>query len=122
MQKPLVSFRIRLRPRRTVLPLRARVMTLAPGAAEGLRFAAHHDDVLPRQLAAVHDIAAQVALAFAGLVTVQVLLAGLAALHLARRGDAEALFRGLVGLHFWHGRTVRSREKRTGPSARGRRS
>src|SRR4051794_18435658 len=46
------------------------------------------------------------ALALAGLVTVQVLLTGLAALELAVRGDAKALLRGLVGFRLWHGSLV----------------
>src|SRR5205823_10669486 len=68
--------------------------------------AAHGQDVLARQFTAVDEAAAQVALALAALVAVQVLLAGLAALQQARGGDAKALLRGLVRLHLGHGRTL----------------
>src|SRR5262245_23218504 len=61
-----------------------------------LVLAAHRLDVRARQLAAVHDDAAQLALTLAGLVTEQVFLAGLAAFQFPRSGHAEAFLRGLV--------------------------
>src|SRR4051794_16056212 len=88
--KPLVSLRMRFRPRVTVLPLRARTMGSHSSGPGGLHLG-HHLDVLLEQPARLDDLAAQVPLALAGLVTVQVLLARLAAFELARGGHAEAL-------------------------------
>src|SRR5580704_2729788 len=110
MQKPLVSFKVRLRPRVTVTPLRARTMakfssttgprgtsTLArssggkavrtpdkkgsdPLNSRGLTpfcqaflHLAHDFDVLLAQFPRLDDPAAQVHLALAGLVAIQVL-------------------------------------------------
>src|SRR5262245_53216379 len=70
---------------------------------ERLVLAAHRLDVRARQLAAVHDDAAQLALALAGLVTEQVLLAGLPAFQFPRSRHAEAFLRGLVRLLLRHG-------------------
>src|SRR5262249_39536233 len=64
--------------------------------------AAHRLDVLAGQLAAINEAAAQVTLALAALVAVQVLLTGLAALQETGRGHAKALLLGLVGLNLGH--------------------
>src|SRR5204863_61562 len=118
-RKPLVSFRIRLRFRRTVLPLRARVIVNSPDtnpkrqrevSVPRLRFglvlcSAHGGDVLLGQLPTVGDRLAQMPLARASLVAVQVALAGLVAFQLPGRGDLEPLLRALVRLHLGHGNT-----------------
>src|SRR5262249_52655942 len=66
--------------------------------------AAHHGGVGLAQLAGLHDPAAQLALPLAGLVTVEVLLARLAAEDLALRRHAEPLLGSLVSFHLGHRR------------------
>src|SRR6516162_790325 len=109
-RKPLVSLRVRLRPRRTVLPLRARVMTVR---SLRLGVPAHHADVLLGHDPRLDDDATQLALALAGLVAQQVLLAGLAPLQLAVGRHAEALLRCLMSLHLGHTSPVSTRPGRT---------
>src|SRR5579884_2663534 len=78
-RNPLVSFRRRFRPRSTVLPLRARTMTAhSPYVFRGRRsvLAAHDLAILLPQLPGLHDRFPELALALAGLVAEQVLLAG----------------------------------------------
>src|SRR5207245_203535 len=105
-RKPLVSRRRRLRPRITVLPLRARVMTnhSRNGRACGRLSLAHDLDVLLGQLAGLDHGAAQVALSLAALVAEQVFLTRLPALELPVRGHLEPLFGSLVSLHLGHSR------------------
>src|SRR5262245_26028655 len=112
---------MRLRPRSTVLPLRARVMAgnSSTGSGRGpghrpSRLAAHHLAVLLAKLPGLQDRPTQVPLALAGLVAEQVLLAGLAALDLPRGRHPEAFLRALVRLHLGHGRPL----MRSPPAAR----
>src|ERR1051325_595497 len=101
MTKPLVSRRRRLRPRRTVLPLRAR--TMENSHLPGLLGFAHHLNVFLAQFAAFNDGAAQVAFALASFVAQQVFLARLAAFQFARGSDAEAFLGTFMRLHLGHG-------------------
>src|SRR5581483_289632 len=71
-----------------------------------LRLATHDFDVLLGNFADLDELGAELALALAGLVTVQVFLAGLGAFELARGGHAEAFLRGLMRLHLGHGGTI----------------
>src|SRR4051794_31408468 len=113
--KPFVSRRRRLRPRVTVLPLRARVMAShslsdstfachlrlrSPRSRKRrLRLAAHQGHVLLAELAGLDRRAAQVAFALAGLVAQQVFLARVTALQLAGRRHTKAFLRTLMRLH-----------------------
>src|SRR5688572_11658640 len=85
----------------------------APSDAPGRLTAGEASDVLAGHLADLDDRAAQVALALAALVSVEVLLAGLAALELARGGHAEPLLGALVGLLLGHGSQSCSRRTRS---------
>src|SRR5262249_31359882 len=113
-RNPLVSLRRRFRLRRTVLPLRARVMAsrlptlvceLRGGPPRRLCVAAHDDAVLPAQLPRFDHGGPELPLALAGLRAGQVLLGGRLALQLAGGGDPEALFGALVRFHLRHGLT-----------------
>src|SRR5262249_16713706 len=95
MTKPLVSRRRRLRPRSTVLPLRARTMSIHSNEGQAtcppnLGFSAHYPNILGGHAPGGHDLLAQVALALAGFVAQKVFLAGLTPFQLAGGRDAKA--------------------------------